>query len=134
MRISEVRELDAAELSKELKRHERALMNLRFRKATLQLGDVTEVRKTRQSIARIKTVLVERQIHSQLMERGTVQAAPMDSSKDESIEDSSGSAVSDSAAERDDNGGNIEGEKNKVAGQNIVNSKEPVEAPSESSG
>ena len=37
MRIGEVRELDDTELDKELGEQERGLMNLRFRKATLQL-------------------------------------------------------------------------------------------------
>ncbi len=62
MKIAETRELDMTQLHKELASQERALLNLRFRKATLQLSDTTEVRKTRTSIARIKTVIRERQI------------------------------------------------------------------------
>ena len=134
MRISEVRELEGAELSNELERQEHALMSLRFRKATLQLSDVTEVRKTRQSIARIKTVLAEREIHSQSIEQGTLQVVSMNSSEGESIGHSRGSEVSDSVAEKDDDQGDREGDKNKASGQRIVSSKEPVEAPAESSG
>ncbi len=62
MKIAETRELDMTQLHKELASQERALLNLRFRKATLQLSETTEVRKTRTSIARIKTVIRERQI------------------------------------------------------------------------
>ncbi len=62
MQISEVRELKIDELQKELENQERSLMNLRFRGATMQLSDFTEIRKTRRTIARINTVLREREI------------------------------------------------------------------------
>ena len=62
MRISEVRELNDTELVKELGDHERAMMNLRFRKATMQLTNTNEVGNTRKTIARIKTVIRERSI------------------------------------------------------------------------
>ena len=62
MRINEVRELDKAELGKELADQERGLMNLRFRKATLQLTDTNEIKNSRRTIARIKTVIRERDI------------------------------------------------------------------------
>ena len=62
MQISEVRELNETELVKELGDQERAMMNLRFRKATMQLTNTNELGNTRKSIARIKTVLRERAI------------------------------------------------------------------------
>ncbi|NQW20658.1 MAG: 50S ribosomal protein L29 [Chloroflexi bacterium] len=62
MRISDVRELNDAELGKELGDQERALMNLRFRKATMQLTNTNELGSTRKTIARIHTVLRERSI------------------------------------------------------------------------
>ena len=62
MRISDVRELNDTELVKELGDQERALMNLRFRKATMQLTNTNELGNTRKSIARIKTVIRERSI------------------------------------------------------------------------
>ncbi|MDE0592579.1 MAG: 50S ribosomal protein L29 [Dehalococcoidia bacterium] len=62
MRISDVRELNDTELVKELGDQERALMNLRFRKATMQLTNTNELRNTRKAIARIKTVIRERSI------------------------------------------------------------------------
>jgi large subunit ribosomal protein L29 len=72
MRISDVRELNDTELVKELSDQERALMNLRFRKATMQLTNTNELGNTRKAIARIKTVIRERSITVNLE---TVQAA-----------------------------------------------------------
>lgn len=66
MQISEVRELKNDELTKELQNQERALMNLRFRGATMQLSDHTEIRKTRRTIARINTVVREREIVAEM--------------------------------------------------------------------
>lgn len=66
MRISEVRELDDTELGNELGDQERGLMNLRFRKATLQLPNVNELKNARRSIARIKTVIRERAITAEM--------------------------------------------------------------------
>ena len=66
MRISDVRELNDTELVKELGDQERAMMNLRFRKATMQLTNTNELGNTRKSIARIKTVIRERAITSSL--------------------------------------------------------------------
>ena len=62
MHISEVRELNNVELYRELSQQERALMNLRFQKTTRQLMDTNALRNTRRTIARIHTVLKERQI------------------------------------------------------------------------
>ncbi len=62
MRISEVRELNDAELVKELGDQERAMMNLRFRKATMQLTNTNEIGNSRKAIGGIKAVLRERSI------------------------------------------------------------------------
>ncbi len=62
MNIDEVRGLSHDELVKELAEQQRGMMNLRFRKATLQLLDSTEIKVTRRTIARIRTVLREREI------------------------------------------------------------------------
>ncbi len=61
MNISEVRQLDDSELEETLGEQQRALMNLRFRAATLQLTDSSEMKKTRRDIARVKTVMTERE-------------------------------------------------------------------------
>ncbi|MCX8250463.1 MAG: 50S ribosomal protein L29 [Dehalococcoidia bacterium] len=62
MNIDEVRGLSHDELIKELEDLQRGMMNLRFRKATLQLQDSSEIKSTRRTIARIRTVLREREI------------------------------------------------------------------------
>lgn len=62
MHISEVRELDDSELWRELQQQERALMNLRFQKTTRQLTNTNALRDTRRTIARIHTVIREREI------------------------------------------------------------------------
>ena len=67
MQITEVRELNDRELVKELTDQERALMNLRFRKATMQLTNTNELGNTRKTIARIKTVIRERAIIASLV-------------------------------------------------------------------
>ncbi len=62
MHISEVRELNTQELHRELQEQERALMNLRFQKVTRQLSNTNALRDARKNIARILTVIRERQI------------------------------------------------------------------------
>ncbi len=62
MNIYEVRGLSHDELIKELADQQRGMMNLRFRKATLQLQDSSEIKTTRRTIARVRTVLREREI------------------------------------------------------------------------
>ena len=66
MRINEVRELNDVELHRELDDQQRGLMNLRFRKATMQLTNTNELATARKTIARIKTVIRERQITANL--------------------------------------------------------------------
>ena len=66
MHISEVRELSNPELYRELLQQERALMNLRFQKTTRQLTNTNALRDTRRTIARIYTVIRERQIVEEL--------------------------------------------------------------------
>lgn len=66
MRINEARELNDNELKKELADQKRALMNLRFRKETMQLNDTNELRNTRKTIARLNTVIRERDIAARL--------------------------------------------------------------------
>ena len=70
MNVTDVRELNDEQLRRELESQEKALMNLRFRQATMQLNDVTELRKTRRTIARIRTVVREREIVAALKATG----------------------------------------------------------------
>lgn len=62
MEIDDIRTLSDDELKDELEDTHRALMNLRFRAATMQLADMNQVGRTRKRIARIKTVMREREL------------------------------------------------------------------------
>ena len=62
MDIQEIRSLTNDQLSEELSKTYRELMNLRFRAATNQLVDTNQPRKTRRDIARLLTVMRERNI------------------------------------------------------------------------
>lgn len=62
MEIDDIRALSDDELEEELDETHRALMNLRFRAATMQLADMNEVGRARKRIARIKTVIREREL------------------------------------------------------------------------
>ncbi len=62
MEIDELRDLDNEQLSKELNESQREFMNLRFRTSTMQLTNVHQVRKIRKRIARINTIMREREL------------------------------------------------------------------------
>ncbi len=62
MRIHEVRELTDEQLAEELTRSNRELMNLRFRAATNQLPNTNEPGSVRKTIARLRTVIREREM------------------------------------------------------------------------
>ena len=62
MEIDDIRAMTDNELHEELDGTHQALMGLRFRIATMQLTNVNEIRKTRKRIARINTVLREREL------------------------------------------------------------------------
>lgn len=62
MRIEEVRELTTETLQEELENARKELFNLRFQKATQQLSDSNAIRKTRRTVARMMTVLREREL------------------------------------------------------------------------
>jgi large subunit ribosomal protein L29 len=62
MIMDEIRKLTDDELAKQLEEAHRELFNLRFRAAANQLTNYNEVRKAKKSIARIKTVIREREL------------------------------------------------------------------------
>ena len=62
MEIDDIRAMTDQELAEDLQATQRGLMNLRFRSATMQLANVNEIRKTRKRIARINTVMREREL------------------------------------------------------------------------
>lgn len=62
MRIQEIRVLSSEELKKQLDEAYRELFNLRFRLATRQLVNYQEIHNVRKRIARIKTIIREREL------------------------------------------------------------------------
>lgn len=62
MQIRDIRALSDEQLEEELDKTERELMNLRFRAATNQLPNTNLPRLVRKSIARVHTVIRERQL------------------------------------------------------------------------
>ena len=65
MRIYEIRGLSQEDLKKELQETYKEALSVRFRLSTRQLSDTSQQRKVRNKIARIKTVLRERQLLEQ---------------------------------------------------------------------
>ena len=60
--IDNIRAFDYSELVDELEEAQKEIMNLRFRAATMQLTNVNEIGIVRKKIARIMTVIREREI------------------------------------------------------------------------
>jgi large subunit ribosomal protein L29 len=61
LKVTEIRALKTDELKKKLDDSYRELFNLRFRLATKQLSNYHEVRNVKKKIAKIKTVMRERE-------------------------------------------------------------------------
>jgi len=57
-----MRALSSEELAKQLDESHRELFNLRFRLATRQLTNYNEIRNVRKRIARLKTIMREREL------------------------------------------------------------------------
>ncbi len=66
MNVSEVRKLGDDDLQKELNSKKNSLMRLRFEKAGGQLKDTSQLGRTKRDVARIMTVIRERQILAEL--------------------------------------------------------------------
>jgi large subunit ribosomal protein L29 len=64
MKANKIREKSSHELEQELAELKGELFNLRFQLATGQLENPMRVREVRKSIARIKTILRERELKS----------------------------------------------------------------------
>jgi len=60
--IGEIRTLTDQQLLEEIEKTQKELMNLRFRAATNQLPDTNVPKTVRRSLARLKTVIRERQL------------------------------------------------------------------------
>lgn len=63
MKVKEIREMSEAELNQKLDDLKDELFNLRFRSVTGQLDNPMRIKEVRKSIARIKTILRERELH-----------------------------------------------------------------------
>ncbi len=61
MKTDELRQKDVAGLEAEVKELQKAHFGLRMQKATQQLNNTSQLRQTRRSIARAKTILAEKQ-------------------------------------------------------------------------
>lgn len=62
MKAKEIRELTTAEIEQNVKTLKEELFNLRFQLATGQLENTARIREVRKSIARMKTVVREREL------------------------------------------------------------------------
>ena len=62
MKASEIRGMSTAEVRQEIERARENLFNLRFRWATAQLRDHNVIQAARRDIARLETVLREREL------------------------------------------------------------------------
>ena len=62
MKVDEVRALSSEELAKRLEESHQELFNLRFRLATKQLVNYREIPRVKRGIARLKTIIKEREL------------------------------------------------------------------------
>jgi large subunit ribosomal protein L29 len=62
VRVHEVRELSDEDLAQELEGSYKELLNVRFRLATKQMSNTSQLRIVRRNIARLNTVTHERQL------------------------------------------------------------------------
>ena len=62
MKASELREMSLEELQDRERETGQELFNLRFQKATGQLGNTAMIQKTKRNLARVKTIIREMEI------------------------------------------------------------------------
>ena len=62
MKVEEIRALSSTELAKQLEEAYQELFNLRFRLATKQLVNHREVPRVKKRIARLKTIMREKEL------------------------------------------------------------------------
>lgn len=62
MKAKEIRELSSVELEGKVKDLKEELFNLRFQHATGQLENPMRIKEVRKSIARVKTIIKEREL------------------------------------------------------------------------
>jgi len=62
LKVKEIRALNSEELVKQLEEAHQELLNLRFRLATRQLVNHREIPRVKKSIARLKTIIREKEL------------------------------------------------------------------------
>ena len=62
MELKKIREMSEAELNSELVRMKKELFNLRFQHVTGQLENPIKMRETQRDIARVKTIIREKEL------------------------------------------------------------------------
>ena len=65
MKMDKIREMTPAELSSELLKLKNELFNLRFQHVTGQLENPVKMREVKKDIARVKTVIREKELEAQ---------------------------------------------------------------------
>ena len=65
MKINEIREMNNSDLLKEIDSLKQELFTLRFQQATGQLTNSARMKEIKKTIARIKTVITERELSEQ---------------------------------------------------------------------
>ena len=64
MKVNDIRNLSAAEMDQQISTLKEELFNLRFQHATGQLENPMRIREVKKTIARIKTVQREAELHA----------------------------------------------------------------------
>jgi large subunit ribosomal protein L29 len=64
MELKKMREMTAAELNTELTNMKKELFNLRFQHVTGQLENPVQMRELKRNIARVKTILKEKELEA----------------------------------------------------------------------
>jgi len=62
LKVEEIRSLSTGELAKQLEAAHQELFNLRFRLATRQLVNYREIPRVKKKIARLETIIREREL------------------------------------------------------------------------
>ena len=87
MKISKIKEMSSPELEKELGELKSELFKLRFSLATNGLDNPMKIKEVKKDIARIKTVLTQRELNGEKVEvKAEVKEAKTEAKKEESKE------------------------------------------------
>ena len=62
MKVKEIRELSTEDIQAKIKENKEELFNLRFQQATGNLEQPSRIRELRHQVARLKTILREREL------------------------------------------------------------------------